>query len=183
MQGRARRRSRTCARGCSDKAAVARGAACALAATSLNSPSSIYTLGVVCGRRQCARRRCPRRRHGARSCRKAAMDLAEDLPPISDAAVTSKQRCRPHAALAFRAGRQWVITRPGSCGRGRGGPSSHGNVTTGLPCTVSHLLAPAMSCTYVMADGRCCRQRRYRATTRAPRCLWHEVCVDERTNR
>jgi hypothetical protein len=29
-----------------------------------------------------------------------------------------------------------------------------------------------------MADGRCCRQRRYRATTRAPRCLWHEVCVD-----
>ena len=61
-----------------------------------------------------------------------AMDLAKDLPAISDAAVTSKQRCRPHAALAFRAARQWVITRPGSCGRGRGGPSSDGNVTTGL---------------------------------------------------
>ena len=60
------------------------------------------------------------------------MDLAEDLPPNSAAAVTSKQRCRPRAALAFRAGRQWVITRPGSCGRGRGGPSSDGNVTTGL---------------------------------------------------
>ena len=60
------------------------------------------------------------------------MDLAEELPAISAAAVTSKQRCRPHAALAFRAGRQWVITRPGSCGRGRGGPSSDGNVTTGL---------------------------------------------------
>ena len=27
-----------------------------------------------------------------------AMDLAEELPAISDAAVTSKQRCRPHAA-------------------------------------------------------------------------------------
>ena len=60
------------------------------------------------------------------------MDLAKDLPPNSDAAVTSKRRCRPHAALAFREGRQWVITRPGSCGRGRGGPSSDGNVTTGL---------------------------------------------------
>ena len=60
------------------------------------------------------------------------MDLAEELPAISDEAVTSKTRCRPHAALAFREGRQWVITRPGSCGRGRGGPSSDGNVTTGL---------------------------------------------------
>eukprot|EP00966_Prymnesium_polylepis_P106334 2463004-Prymnesium_polylepis.1 len=25
-----------------------------------------------------------------------------------------------------------------------------------------------------MADGRCCRQRRYRVSTRALRCLWHE---------
>ena len=33
-----------------------------------------------------------------------------------------------------------------------------------------------------MADGRCCRQGRYRVATRALRCLWHEVCVDERTN-
>ena len=60
------------------------------------------------------------------------MDLAEGLPAISAAAVTSKQRSWPRAALAFCEGRQWVITRPGSCGRGRGGPSSDGNVTTGL---------------------------------------------------
>ena len=41
------------------------------------------------------------------------MDLAEDLPPISALPVASKRRSWPRAALAFRAARQWVITRPG----------------------------------------------------------------------
>ena len=60
------------------------------------------------------------------------MDLAEGLPAISDAAGTPKRRSWPRAAFVFFARRQWVITRPGACGHGRGGPSSDGNVTTGL---------------------------------------------------
>ena len=67
------------------------------------------------------------------------MDLAEGLPAISAAAVPSKRRSWPRAALAFRDARQWVITRPGSCGRGRGSPSSDGNVTTGLAATACEL--------------------------------------------
>ena len=66
----------------------------------------------------------------------------------------------PCAWLAFSLGRV-KLARPWEHG--------FGHVYTGL-------LHP-------LADGRCCRQRRYRVTTRALRCLWHEVCVDERTNR
>eukprot|EP00966_Prymnesium_polylepis_P238840 5523604-Prymnesium_polylepis.1 len=45
------------------------------------------------------------------------MDLAEGLPAISAAPGTPKRRSWPRAALAFCAGRQWVITRPGLCGQ------------------------------------------------------------------
>ena len=65
------------------------------------------------------------------------MNLAEDLPPNSAVPVTSKRRSWPRAALAFRAARQWVITRPGvSAGRGR--PSSHGTKPPGWLRLLQH---------------------------------------------
>ena len=51
------------------------------------------------------------------------MDLAEGLPAISAAAVTSKRRSWPRAALAFREARQWARVGDNYCaGKGHVAP-------------------------------------------------------------
>ena len=112
------------------------------------------------------------------------MDLAEELPANSDAAVTPKRRSWPRAALAFREGRQGVITRPGSCGRGRGGPSSDGNVTTGLMSTfdADHgaLVASAPEAAIVASVSLCAARSIFFTTEHHHTSTWTRMSDAER---